>query len=143
MAKDPVCGMEVDEGTAPDTTHFMQRIYYFCSAECKAEFERDPRKFVDQQGEIISHPSPPVTPEGDVFGLEQGGNRGMRPKVQAGVDQESKGAAGEWHGEGWAEQGPRETAGKGREGQAKRPILVKGEKVGLRDKKKPSKKFGT
>lgn len=62
-------------------------------------------------------------------GLEQGGNRSMRPRVQAGIDQESRRAGGEWRGEGWAEEGHHEAAGQGRAGEAKRPgpTLVKGQ----------------
>jgi Cu+-exporting ATPase len=48
MEKDPVCGMQVDPETAEDTTHYQGRTYYFCSAECKREFELDPRKYVEQ-----------------------------------------------------------------------------------------------
>ncbi len=31
MAKDPVCGMEVDEKTAPAKSEHMGKTYYFCS----------------------------------------------------------------------------------------------------------------
>lgn len=54
MAIDPVCGMQVSEQDAPDSTHFEQKPYYFCSAGCKAEFERDPRRFVDTEGNILT-----------------------------------------------------------------------------------------
>lgn len=54
MAIDPVCGMQVDEQQAPDTTHFEQKPFYFCSAQCKAEFLRDPRRFIDTEGNILS-----------------------------------------------------------------------------------------
>jgi len=38
MAKDPVCGMDVDEATAKHTTEFNGHTYYFCAAGCKKAF---------------------------------------------------------------------------------------------------------
>ncbi|MDG7040351.1 MAG: YHS domain-containing protein [Nitrososphaerota archaeon] len=38
---DPVCGMEVDESTRYKSL-YRGKVYFFCSANCKAEFERDP-----------------------------------------------------------------------------------------------------
>ena len=40
MAKDPVCGMNVDEKTAAGTVSYKGTIYYFCCANCKAQFEK-------------------------------------------------------------------------------------------------------
>lgn len=34
MAKDPVCGMEVDEKKPAATTEYNGQAYYFCSAHC-------------------------------------------------------------------------------------------------------------
>lgn len=44
MAKDPVCGMEVDEKRAAATATFKGQTYYFCSTACKATFEKAPEK---------------------------------------------------------------------------------------------------
>jgi len=52
MAKDPVCGMEVDEKKATQKTFYRGKTYYFCSATCKKEFDRDPGKFVKSQEDI-------------------------------------------------------------------------------------------
>ena len=41
MAKDPVCGMNVDETKAMKVT-YDGKTYYFCSAGCKATFEKAP-----------------------------------------------------------------------------------------------------
>jgi len=46
MAKDLVCGMEVDEKTAKYKTTHMGKTYYFCAARCKEAFERNPRKYM-------------------------------------------------------------------------------------------------
>ena len=39
MAKDPICGMYVDESTATITSELGGRNYYFCSTGCKEQFD--------------------------------------------------------------------------------------------------------
>ena len=48
MAKDPVCGMQVDEKKPGATSDYQGKIYYFCSASCKRAFENNPKRFVSQ-----------------------------------------------------------------------------------------------
>jgi Cu+-exporting ATPase len=45
MATDPVCGMSMDEKKAAGTTVHEGKTYYFCSAACKATFEKAPAKY--------------------------------------------------------------------------------------------------
>jgi Cu+-exporting ATPase len=45
MTKDPVCGMEVDEKTASQTSTAGDHTYYFCSDACKTRFDKEPEKF--------------------------------------------------------------------------------------------------
>ena len=49
MAKDPVCGMEVDPQQAAGTSEYQGRTYYFCSSGCKQRFDQDPQRYVGQQ----------------------------------------------------------------------------------------------
>jgi len=44
MGKDPVCSGEVDE-RSPWSSTYQGKTYYFNSAECKADFDRDPAHF--------------------------------------------------------------------------------------------------
>lgn len=44
MAKDLVCGMNVDEKKAATAVH-DGKTYYFCSAGCQATFERAPGEY--------------------------------------------------------------------------------------------------
>ena len=44
-ARDPICGMMVDEKRAGNTSVFQGKTYYFCSPGCKATFEKNPAKF--------------------------------------------------------------------------------------------------
>lgn len=46
MAKDPVCGMVVDEKTAKWKATYKGKTYYFCCQGCKVAFEADPEKYI-------------------------------------------------------------------------------------------------
>ena len=46
MAKDPVCGMDVDERTAAATAEYQGKTYYFCAPGCKKAFEKEPEKYL-------------------------------------------------------------------------------------------------
>jgi YHS domain-containing protein len=47
MAKDPVCGMKVDENRGEFQTQFAGKKYFFCSDECREEFEAEPDAYVE------------------------------------------------------------------------------------------------
>jgi len=56
MAIDLVCGMIVDEKSAPAKTTYGGTHYYFCATYCREAFDRDPQKFIrgsKQWGEAI------------------------------------------------------------------------------------------
>ena len=46
MAKDPICGMSVDEKKAADLSSYLGKTYYFCSSNCKVEVDKNPSKYV-------------------------------------------------------------------------------------------------
>jgi YHS domain-containing protein len=46
MAIDPVCGMEVDESKTTYISEFEGKKYYFCCGHCKAEFDKNPHKYL-------------------------------------------------------------------------------------------------
>jgi Cu(I)/Ag(I) efflux system membrane fusion protein len=49
LAKDPVCGMDVSPAKAEKAgrrSEFQGKSYYFCSDECKEQFDRSPEKYV-------------------------------------------------------------------------------------------------
>lgn len=39
MAKDPICGMDVDERTAQFMTYIGHETFYFCSKVCQESFK--------------------------------------------------------------------------------------------------------
>jgi len=56
-ARDPVCGMMVEEDQAAATSVYKGVTYYFCARGCKVAFDRDPEKYLSRQEEE----SPPMT----------------------------------------------------------------------------------
>jgi YHS domain-containing protein len=48
MAKDPVCGMNVDEKTAKFKSENKGKTYYFCNPMCKATFDKNPGKYTSK-----------------------------------------------------------------------------------------------
>ena len=45
MAKDPICGMEVEEKKAAATATYEGRTYFFCAPGCKTTFVKAPEKY--------------------------------------------------------------------------------------------------
>jgi Cu(I)/Ag(I) efflux system membrane fusion protein len=59
MTRDPKCGMEVDSSKATAEGHtlmYLGRTYYFCSNQCKDEFRKSPKKYLDSSGETGGAP---------------------------------------------------------------------------------------
>ena len=52
MAIDPVCGMEVDERTTTEKAMHQGTTYYFCSKDCKDEFEAAPQDYIGGEAEM-------------------------------------------------------------------------------------------
>lgn len=56
-AVDPVCGMELDPGQVEAQAKYQGKAYYFCSEECRRQFEEDPEQYVrsaDSQAESLN-----------------------------------------------------------------------------------------
>jgi Cu+-exporting ATPase len=47
---DPICGMDVEPGTAAASHVYNGQTYFFCSHHCLAKFEQDPGKFLKSTG---------------------------------------------------------------------------------------------
>lgn len=45
MAKDPVCGMDVDPKTAGGKSEYKGQTYYFCSPGCRKSFDAYPHPY--------------------------------------------------------------------------------------------------
>lgn len=46
MAKDLVCGMEVNEKKPASKSEYLGKTYYFCAPSCKKAFDANPAKYV-------------------------------------------------------------------------------------------------
>jgi Cu+-exporting ATPase len=46
--KDPVCGMWIEAETAAGSTIFESQEVYFCSDQCRREFEASPARYYDR-----------------------------------------------------------------------------------------------
>ena len=46
MARDPVCGMEVDPHRAAATSEYQGQTNYFCSPSCNQQFDQNPQQYV-------------------------------------------------------------------------------------------------
>ncbi len=57
MAKDPVCGMDVDPKTAQWKSEYKGQTYYFCAPGCKRDFDKEPEKYAGkaQTGQQHQH----------------------------------------------------------------------------------------
>lgn len=55
MAKDPVCGMQVDEKKPAATSSYKGTTYYFCAQACKTTFDKGPEKFIEKDGAHMGH----------------------------------------------------------------------------------------
>lgn len=47
MTKDPVCGMQVDEKSAPASSTYQGQKYSFCGQSCKTKFDQQPEKYAE------------------------------------------------------------------------------------------------
>ncbi|HHD15887.1 MAG TPA: YHS domain-containing protein [Euryarchaeota archaeon] len=53
MAKDPVCGMEVNEKDARWNWEYKGNMYYFCAPGCRHVFSKDPEKFLGAEEPLV------------------------------------------------------------------------------------------
>ena len=58
MTQCPVCGMMVDDNTAP-SLEYKGKKYYFMNPIHKEMFEKDPEKFLGQKKEMSGHGQKP------------------------------------------------------------------------------------
>jgi len=57
MAKDVVCGMDVDEKKAAAKSEYKGKTYYFCAQGCKVAFDKEPEKYLGKEHAAEHHHS--------------------------------------------------------------------------------------
>lgn len=50
QVKDPVCGMVIDDKSAVGSSQYQGQTYYFCSTDCKSEFDAAPSDYAGGPG---------------------------------------------------------------------------------------------
>ncbi|MDL1871081.1 heavy metal translocating P-type ATPase [Deltaproteobacteria bacterium PRO3] len=55
LAKDPVCGMDVDPEAPAGREAFRGQSYFFCSKHCQESFRKDPEKYLKTGGMGAAH----------------------------------------------------------------------------------------
>ena len=76
MAKDPICGMTVDE-SSPLRAERDGQTYYFCSEHCR-------KKFVEQAQPVQSIPTAPVSKDAGSASHAQARSFPSRPRSRDG-----------------------------------------------------------
>ncbi len=66
MAKDPVCGITLDN-RAPCKSTYAGKIHVFCGATCKGRFEKEPGRYVALAGVAPVSLRPPSRPPASPF----------------------------------------------------------------------------
>ena len=67
-ALDPVCGMQVEVATARHTAEVDGALYYFCCANCRARFVKEPQLF--RAPSVVSQKCPVSTEAADAPGWQ-------------------------------------------------------------------------
>jgi YHS domain-containing protein len=71
--KDPVCGMVIDSEAAAGSSTYVEQVYYFCSTECKREFDSHPKNYAEPR---FTKTGPIVAPK---FGSASSGGGEYEP----------------------------------------------------------------
>jgi len=58
VAKDPVCGMNIDPVSAAQTAEYQGATWYFCSEYCHDTFQADPEQYAHHSADLKSESTP-------------------------------------------------------------------------------------
>ena len=70
MVKDPVCGMEIDPGSAFATREHMGEKYYFCSEKCVNKFDANPHQYTQIPGKPTGSATTGFNPDSALLRVE-------------------------------------------------------------------------
>jgi membrane fusion protein, copper/silver efflux system len=85
VVKDPVCGMNLDEGKAKAGSHkrdHQGQTYYFCSDQCQEKFRQAPERFLGQS---------PATPRVAMPSITPSTSAGPAPPMETGIERDIRG----------------------------------------------------
>lgn len=97
---DVVCGMTIDSDTAAGQSQFEGRTFYFCSTQCKRQFDADPSRYagnstsVADRADTLERHEPPFTKAGGMvspkFGSAGSGGAEYERLPEAHDDREAR-----------------------------------------------------
>lgn len=70
MVRDPVCGMEIDPGTAFATREHMGQTFYFCSENCVRQFDASPHQYAHHRSEPTGSATTGYNPDSTLLQVE-------------------------------------------------------------------------
>ncbi len=70
MVKDPVCGMEIEPGTAFATREHMGQPYYFCSENCVKQFDANPHQYAHHSSQPAASATTGFNPDSSLLQVE-------------------------------------------------------------------------
>ncbi len=70
MVKDPVCGMEIEQGAEFASREHMEQKYYFCSEDCLRKFEANPHQYVHMKMDSVGSTNTGFNPEAKILQVE-------------------------------------------------------------------------
>lgn len=62
QVRDVVCGMMIDSDTAPARSSYQGKTYYFCTLECRDQFESNPARYASR-GKLADSPGTDIDTE--------------------------------------------------------------------------------
>src|SRR3954469_3179584 len=60
LAKDPVCGMNIDPAQAKATAEHAGQKYYFCCTGCAQKFQLNPEQYLKPKPALVTIGAPPT-----------------------------------------------------------------------------------
>jgi Cu+-exporting ATPase len=70
MVRDPVCGMEIDPGSAFATREHMGQVFYFCSEKCVKQFDASPHQYAHLSSETAGSATTGFNPDSPLLQVE-------------------------------------------------------------------------
>lgn len=49
MQTDPVCGMQINDQQASETSEYQGKTFNFCSPTCKQQFDQNPQRYTSKE----------------------------------------------------------------------------------------------
>lgn len=79
LVRDVVCGMDIQAETAADSAVYKDNTFYFCSSDCKRQFEQEPEHHLEPYRDWNDPDLPLFLPVAAVPAAAAGATQPLRP----------------------------------------------------------------